>query len=194
MAAEFELKARLADGGDALRRRLQEAGWSLTFRGRILDRRYDTPARRLEARDEALRIRRYLREDGEARAVLAWKGPASEVDGLKRREEVETPVEDPAGLAAILAALGYAEVTATIDRRVETWEKDAVSVRIERYPRMDTLAELEGPPDQVRSRIGELGLGEDAWKSWPLPVFVERFEARTGQEALLAEGDGTRAP
>ncbi|MFW5947909.1 MAG: CYTH domain-containing protein [Gemmatimonadota bacterium] len=194
MAAEFELKARLADGGDALRRRLREAGWSLTFRGRILDRRYDTPDRRLEARDEALRIRRCLPEDGESRAVLAWKGPASEVGGLKRRDEVETRVEDPAALAAILDALGYTEVTATIDRRIETWEKDAVSVRIERYPRMDTLAELEGPPDQVRARIGELGLGEDAWKSWPLRVFVERFEARTGREALLAEGDGTRDP
>lgn len=194
MGAEFELKARLDDGGDALRRRLREAGWSLTFRGRILDRRYDTPARRLEARDEALRIRRYLPEDGETRAVLAWKGPASELEGLKRREEIETGVQDPAGLAAILDALGYSEVTATIDRRIETWEKDAVSVRIERYPRMDTLAELEGPPEQVRARIGELGLGEDAWKSWPLPVFVERFEARTGQEALLVGDDGTGAP
>lgn len=194
MAAEFELKARLADGGESLRQRLREAGWSLAFRGRILDRRYDTPARRLEERDEALRIRRYLREDGEVRAVLAWKGPATEVEGLKRRDEFETRVEDSAGLAAILEALGYTEVTGIIDRRIETWEKNAVSVRIERYPRMDTLAELEGPPDQVRASIGELGLGEDAWKSWPLPVFVERFEARTGQEALLAEGDGTRAP
>ena len=72
---------------------------------------------------------------------------------------------------------------------IETWRKAGVSVRIERYPRMDTLAELEGPPDEVRARIGELGVGVDAWKSWPLPVFVERFEARTGERAVLS-GDG----
>lgn len=186
MAAEFELKARLADDGDALRRRLEQTGWRRAFRGRMLDRRYDTPDRDLEAGDHVLRIRRYAPEEGAPWAVLAWKGPVSQVDGLKRRRELESRVEDPDGLAAILGALGYTEVTTVIDRRIETWRKGGVKVRIERYPRMDTLAELEGPPEEVRARIGDLGLGEDAWKSWPLPVFVDRFENRTGEEAVLA--------
>lgn len=186
MAAEFELKARLADDGDALRRRLEQTGWRRAFRGRMLDRRYDTPDRDLEAGDHVLRIRRYAPEEGAPWAVLAWKGPVSQVDGFKRRRELESRVEDPDGLAAILGALGYTEVTTVIDRRIETWRKGGVKVRIERYPRMDTLAELEGPPDEVRARIGDLDLGEDAWKSWPLPVFVDRFEDRTGEEAVLA--------
>lgn len=187
MTAEFELKARLSDDGEGLRRRLTERGWRRSFRGRMLDRRYDTPDRDLEARDQVLRLRRYVPEDGSAWAVLAWKGPVSEVEGFKRRDEVETRVEDPSSLAGILRALGYSAVTAVIDRWIETWRKDGVSVRIERYPRMDTLAELEGPPDEIRARIGELGVGADAWKSWPLPVFVERFEARTGERAVLSE-------
>ena len=190
---EFELKARV-EQPEALRRRLREAGWRLAFRGEMRDRRYDAADRRLEAGDEVLRIRRYVPdgETGEARAILAWKGPASTETGFRLREELASPVGDASGVEGILERLGFPDVILSIDRRVDVWERDGVVVRIEEYPRMDVLAEIEGDPDAVETRIGELGLPRDAWRAAGLPEFVERYEERTGREARLARRDRPR--
>jgi len=188
-AAEFELKGRLGGelpGPDALRAALEERGWRRTFRGRMIDRRLDTEDGELEARDEVVRIRRFGPEAGAERAVLGWKGPASEEDGFKRREEIETDVADADAARALLARLGLGRVALALDRRIEVWEKGGVTVRIEEYPVMDVLAEIEGDPADVEARIEELGLPRDPWKPWPLARFVERFEARTGTAARLA--------
>lgn len=189
MAAEpeYELKARLEDDGRALRSRLEAGGWERVFAGEMKDRRFDSPDGSLSARDEVLRIRSYTAEgSAEGRAVLTWKGPTGEEQGFKLREEIETELGDPASARGLLDRLGFGEVTMSIDRRIELYRKGPVSVRIERYPGMDTLAEVEGPPPAVEERIPELGVPRDAWKAWPLPRFVERYEARTGREARLA--------
>jgi hypothetical protein len=54
---------------------------------------------------------------------------------------------------------------------------------------MDVLVELEGPPEEVRERMAETGLGADRWKPWPLSEFVRRYEERTGGEARLCVPD-----
>lgn len=186
---EYELKAHLEDDGEALRSRLEAGGWELLFSGEMRDRRFDSPDGSLAARDEVLRIRGYSEEGSdEGRVVLTWKGPTGEEAGFKLREEIETEVADAAATAGLLERLGFGEVTMAIDRRIELYRKGAVSVRIESYPRMDTLAEVEGPPPAVEERLPELGVPRDAWKSWPLPRFVERYEERTGREARLATG------
>lgn len=191
---EYELKARLPGGPETLRARLRASGWRPTFRGGMADRRIDTPDGTLEARDEVLRLRRYLPEEGEPRAVLAWKGPARTEEGFKLREELECRVADAAAAREILARLGYSEVTLAIDRKIERYEKEGVSLRIEAYPRMDVLVEIEGEPARVRRRIDELGLARDAWKPWPLDEFVRRYEARTGEAARLARDEPDGAP
>ena len=193
MKHEFELKAALADGGVSLRRRMAAAGWRLVFEGEMCDRRYDTPDRSLEGRDEVLRVRR-MTATGEHRAVLGWKGPASERLGYKVRAEVETPVGDAETTVRILERLGFTEITLAIDRRVELYEKGGVRVRIEAYPRMDTLVEIEGDPHAVDERLPELGLPREAWKPWGLPEFVRRYEERTGLAARLATAAADNGP
>lgn len=192
---EHELKARLEGAPEAFAARLHEAGWCRTFRGEMRDRRYDSPERRLEAEDRVLRLRRWRAEapaagspigSPPARAVLAWKGPAATSEGFKVREEQETEVADAEAMAGILARLGFPEVTMTIDRWVEVWEKTGVTVRIERYPRMDVLVEVEGSPEAVEAILPELGLPRQAWSSAPLTTFVTEFESRTGRTARLA--------
>ncbi|MFQ5678103.1 MAG: class IV adenylate cyclase [Gemmatimonadota bacterium] len=182
---EFELKARLEEGPEPLRQRLEAAGWRLCFRGEMRDRRFDTPGGELERRDEVLRLRSYLPEEGPARDLVSWKGPAREVDGFKLREELETRVERGGKAREILARLGFPSVSLAIDRRVEVYEKEGVQVRIEEYPRMDRLVEIEGAPAQVEERLVDLGLPREAWRPWPLSEFVARFEARTGRRARL---------
>ncbi|HKK07978.1 MAG TPA: hypothetical protein VKA44_03765, partial [Gemmatimonadota bacterium] len=134
--------------------------------------------------------RRFVPEEGAERVVLGWKGPASETGGFKRREEIETEVADGEAAGRLLERLGLGSVSLALDRAIEVWEKDGVTVRIEEYPAMDVLAEVEGDPEVVEARIRELGLPREPWKPWPLDRFVERFEARTGREARLARGEG----
>ena len=207
MKHEFELKAALADGGVSLRRRMAATGWRLVFEGEMSDRRYDTPDRSLERRDEVLRVRRmtaagehntaageHRLATSEHRAVLGWKGPASERFGYKVRAEAETPVGDAGTTAHILERLGFTEITLAIDRRVELYEKGGVRVRIEAYPRMDTLVEIEGDPRTVDEHLPELGLPREAWKPWGLPEFVRRYEERTGLAACLATDAADNGP
>lgn len=185
MKHEFELKAAPPGGVTEIRQKLVDAGWGLSFEGMMSDRRFDTPDRRLESRDEVLRVRRMTPLTGESLTQLAWKGPASEEGGYRVRPEAETLVEDTETAVAILENLGYSEVTLAIDRRIAVYEKGDVQARIEIYPEMDDLVELEGAPDRVEARFADLGLPREAWKPWPLDEFIRRYEERTGSKARL---------
>jgi predicted adenylyl cyclase CyaB len=186
MKREFELKAVAPGGAAMFRERLADAGWRLSFEGLMSDRVFDTPGRSLESRDEVLRIRCMTPISGESRTLLGWKGPASEEHGYKVRPELETVVEDTETAVAILENLGYSKAILAIDRRVAVYEKGRVYARIETYPAMDVLVELEGDPDRVEECFADLGLPREVWKPWPLDEFVRRYEERTGSEARLS--------
>lgn len=183
---EFELKARLEEPVDRFTGRVEEAGWSLRYRGEMSDLRLDTDGRDLEGRDEVLRVRRYGSRTDPRRVVLGWKGPARESRGFKLRDELELEVESEEAVRELLGRLGFGLVTRAIDRRIHRYEKDGVVLRIEEYPRMDVLVEVEGDPERVEERLPELGLPREAWRSWPLPRFVRRYEERVGRPARLS--------
>jgi adenylate cyclase class IV len=185
---ELELKAVTPDPA-ALRERLRAAGAEERFRGRMSDRRYDK-AGELAGRDEVLRVRSYHYEDG-VQSVLGWKGPVRRSpEGYKQRQELELTIERGAGGEstphALLTALGYAPVHA-IDRLVEVYALDGATVRLEHYPRMDPLVEVEGSPAAIERAIQRTGIDRAAFTADSLADFVRRFEARTGQPALLAD-------
>jgi adenylate cyclase class IV len=186
LADELELKAVIQDP-EALRRRLRAAGARVRFRGRMSDRRFDRGGE-LAARDEVLRVRTYHRADGHQEAVLGWKGPVRRSwEGYKQREEVELPiVGDGTTLpVSFLSALGF-EIVHAIDREVEIYELAGATVRLERYPDMDPLLEVEGLPDEIENAIRLSGIKRDAFTAESLTEFVRRFEARTGRAAVLA--------
>jgi adenylate cyclase class IV len=185
---ELELKAVIPDAG-ALRERLRAAGARERFRGRMSDRRFDR-AGELTTRDEVLRVRSYRHADGRTESILGWKGPVRRSpEGYKLREEVELPIAaaaDPAASPhALLTALGYAVVHA-IDRDVELYELDGAAVRLEHYPEMDPLLEIEGSPDAIERAIRASGIDRAAFTADSLSDFVRRFEVRTGRAAVLA--------
>ena len=182
MAEELELKAVVPDP-DALRSRLLAAQGRVRFSGRMSDRRYDRQGE-LTARDEVLRVRSFVPSAGPAETVLGWKGPTRRSpEGYKRREELEVGVAGHPH--ALLAALGYDPVHA-IDRDVEVWELGGAAVRLERYPDMDVLLEIEGSPEAIERAIDVTGIRRDAFTADPLAEFVRRFEARTGRVATLS--------
>lgn len=184
---EVELKGAVADPGRAVRA-LEAAGAALVYRGRLEDRRYDTPSRTLAERDHVLRLRVY--RDGSPRALLDFKGPTEYVDGYKVREEYSVQAGDPDDLARILDRLGY-EVTREIDRRIEQFTLDGAVVRVEHYPRMDVLLEVEGAPEAIERAIAVMGLPRGDFTTGRLPDFVRAYEERTGERAAICDRELT---
>jgi adenylate cyclase class IV len=183
---EVELKSVV---DDLARRRtaVEAAGGVLSYRGRLLDRRYDTPERALHQRDHVLRLRAY-HDDAGIRAELDWKSPTSYEDGYKVREELAVHVGEPAVMAEMLERLGYV-VTVALDREIAQYELGGATVRFERYPRLDDLVEVEGTPEQIERAIAATGLPRDGFTSERLPDFVRRFEERTGLTAALCDAE-----
>ena len=188
MAHELELKAVVPDPV-ALRRRLLAVGAVPRFAGRMTDRRYDRAAE-LTARDQVLRLRTFD-GPGVADAVLGWKGPVTTAPGgYKLREEIELPLARGGGAPQeFLAALGY-EVVHAIDRWVELFELEETVLRLEGYPLMDDLLEVEGEPAAMERAIAASGIARAEFSAASLAEFVRRFEARTGRAARLAAGPG----
>ena len=184
LADELEVKARV-DDPDGLRAALARAGATLDFRGDMIDRRFDRD-RTLTQRDQVLRLREFRPADGSpAYGVLGWKGPPSQRARYRHRAEAEARVAAPDSVVTILEQLGYA-VAVRIDRRVEVYRIGQAVLRLEWYPAMDVLLEVEGEPSEIERAIAATGLARDRFLPESLPYFVAQYEARTGRAALLA--------
>jgi len=180
---ELELKARVDDPA-ALRRTLNAAGAALAYRGVMIDRRYDR-RERLTRRDEVVRLRVYQPADGSAEwGVLGWKGPAGKLDGYRHRKEWESRVDDPRAVRVVLRRLGY-KVVLRIDRAIEQYRFGEATLRLEWYPAMDVLLEVEGAPDDIEHAIAATGLPREAFLPEPLPYFTDAYEKRTGRAARV---------
>lgn len=186
---ELELKAVVPDLVEA-RRRVEQGGGRLTFTGRLEDRRYDRRDLSLAERDHVLRLRIYRDASSAVTSVsVDWKGPSSVTDGYKQREELNcTLAGDHENLARILEQLGFI-VTMAIDREIWQYDLCGAMVRFERYPRMDDLVEVEGPPTAIEKAIAVLVLPRESFTGERLPDFVRRFEARTGRDAALSDAE-----
>jgi len=183
---EVELKAVVDDLAER-RKRVQDGGGTLSFEGKIADRRYDFEARELSGRDEVLRVRRYQGESS-TKTYLDWKGPTEFRDVYKVREEVTTPVEDFDSLEQILTRLGLVLV-AEIDRQIAQYQLAGATVRFEVYPRMDVLVEVEGEPAAIEQAIEVIGLPRGTFTNRRLADFVADFEQRTGVQAAISDSD-----
>jgi predicted adenylyl cyclase CyaB len=183
---ETELKAVVPDESACVSR-LLAAGAEPVWSGRIEDRRYDYPDRRLTRRDTVVRLRIQWNATG-SEVSLDWKGPASYEGGYKHRDETVVRIGDAAQMAGILEALGFV-VTRAIDREVRTFQLGEAKLRFELYPRMDTLLEVEGPERSIESAIRASGLPRDSFNADRLFQFVQRYEARTGQRAAISDAE-----
>lgn len=186
--AEWELKA-VIPVWDALYERLMSSGAELVFEGKLEDRRLDTAQGDLFARDHVLRTRAYRDESGTVtRASLDWKGATERRAGYKVREERSTPIGDPDTALVILERLGF-QVSIAIDRHIAQFSLLGAAVRLERYPRMDDLVEVEGTAHAIEAAIKATGLSRESFTGDGLPDFVARFEERTGTRAALSDAE-----
>jgi adenylate cyclase class IV len=188
---ELELKGVVPDPA-ATRRALLAAGATLTFKGLLRDLRFDRNGE-FTARDEVVRLRTYVPAGGTPRSQLGWKGPTRlTAEGYKEREEreLDTTGGDP---ASFYGALGL-EVVHRIDREIEVYAVAGGTARIEWYPRMDTLIEVEGTPEAIERIIALTGLPRDSFTSEALTSFTTRYDAaHPGAPSLVAQ-DGWKGP
>jgi hypothetical protein len=82
-----------------------------------------------------------------------------------------------------------------IDRDIAQYELPgehdgpALIIRFERYPRMDTLVEVEGTPAGIERGIRALDIPRERFSAGRLADFVSAYEARTGQHAQVCDND-----
>jgi len=184
---ELELKARVEDP-DSLRKALLAAGAELVYRGAMLDRRFDRKGR-LQRRDEVVRLRVYHPADRSSEwGVLGWKGPVGKRDGYRHREEWESRVDDPRAVLVVLRRLGY-KIAVRIDRAIEQYNLGGATLRLEWYPAMDVLLEVEGAPDEIERAIAATGLPRESFLAESLPYFKEAYEKRTGRAARVSRAE-----
>lgn len=133
---ERELKFRCSDLNE-LRDRLQEADAERLCAAALEDNLVWDRAGELAASGRLLR----LRVDGHG-ARLTYKGPPAYEDGVKIREEIETAVEEPFELQAILENLGF-QKSQRYQKHREEWRFGGVVVCLDRTPIGD-FVEFEG--------------------------------------------------
>jgi predicted adenylyl cyclase CyaB len=181
---EVELKA-VVDDLAGRRKKIEASGGTLSFEGRISDRRYDFTSGELSGRDEVLRTRTYQSRSS-TRTYMDWKGPTEMQGGYKIREEITAPVEDLDSLEKILEKIGLA-LTSEIDREIAQYQFGGATIRFETYPRMDVLVEVEGEPAAIEAAIEALGLQRGTFTNERLRDFVSKFEHRTGVRAAISD-------
>lgn len=171
---------------DVVRARLQAAGARPGFHGLMSDVRYDKDGELL-ARDEVLRLRVFHGKEGPEEAILGWKGATRiTADGYKTRPELEyaiTPRTAPP--EELLHALGYRRIHA-IDRYVEYFHLGSADLRIEWYPRMDVLIEVEGDAQGIEAGLVAVGLPRADFSAESLASFAARYAERTGHAPILS--------
>jgi adenylate cyclase class IV len=172
-----------------VRTRLVAAGARPGFHGMMSDVRYDKDGELL-ARDEVLRLRVFQDEEGDRKTILGWKGATRvTADGYKARRELEydirhrtAPPED------LLEALGYRRIY-TIDRYVEYYHLGTADVRLEWYPRMDVLIEVEGDAQGIEAGLLAVGLPRADFTAESLAAFAARYAERTSRAPVLSAAD-----
>ncbi len=181
---ELELKARV-ENPDAVRKAILAAGAELIYRGAMMDRRFDRRGR-LERRDEVVRLRVYHPADKSPEwGVLGWKGPVQGRGEYRLREEWESRVDDPKAVLVVLRHMGY-KISVRVDRAVEQYRLGDATLRLEWYPAMDVLMEVEGQPEAIERAVGATGLPRDAFLAESLPYFTAAYEERTGRVARVS--------
>lgn len=144
-----------------------------TFESNIL---YDFPDLRLRERGELVRVRQY----GEV-WTLTYKAKGKESGRHKRREEIETRVENGQALELMLIRLGLSRSFAYDKYRTE-WTDGRGDVVIDETPIGD-FAELEGPPRWIDATAKKLGLGIAEYITGSYAELFFAWKQQTGSSA-----------
>ena len=150
MAKEIEVKFKVASF-QAIRKKLRAAGARLV--GQAFERtvRLDTPDNLLERTQRFLRVR-----TGFKNALTFKQKLPSARRTFKEREEIETEIDDPQQMMAILNRLGLTKQW-VMEKRRQKWQLSKAEVVLDRLP-FGNFVEIEGNPAAIVKTEKILGL------------------------------------
>lgn len=137
----YEVEMKVAADHGTVREELEREGSSLVESVTQKDTYYNAPDRDFVETDEALRIRREVTANGDARTAVTYKGPLVD-DESKTREEAETYVESDEAMDAILTGLGY-DAAATVTKERDHYEIDGCVVTLDTVEGLGEFLEVE---------------------------------------------------
>lgn len=165
MGNEIETKTRVGSLA-AVRKTLEQAG--AEFLGEVIetDQFFDWPDGGLRKADCGLRLRiTRIVEKGSQTAqpvkpLLTYKGPKQAGKTIKIRREVQTHLDDPKAVTAILAALGLGP-TVVVRKRRRSYRLGACRVELDELRGIGRFVEVEGTSQRtveaVTRRLGIVG-------------------------------------
>jgi adenylate cyclase class 2 len=152
---EIEIKLYLSDL-PAFQKRLEALGARLVQpRVHEFNLRFDTPSGDLTRSSQVLRLRRDIANH------VTYKGPDTDLKGVRSRQEIEFSVDDFESARALFEALGY-HVSVAYEKHRATYSLDHVLVMLDQLPYGD-FAEIEGPDaGSIRAAAHKLGVDWEA--------------------------------
>jgi adenylate cyclase class 2 len=162
MALETEVKIRITQEDlEGVRARLTQLGANcLSPRGEEKNTLFDFPDRNLETTGCAVRLRTY----GET-TTLTFKGEIQEDPRFKKRQELETHVDDPEAMIKVLEGLGmhicfeYSKIREVYALSVD---QEQAEICLDETP-VGTFVEIEGPEDAIEALASQLGWTPDSF-------------------------------
>ncbi len=153
MAIEIEAKLKV-ESHEPIAARLRELGARHLTERTETDRFFDNGD--IASGDKCLRLR--TQTDGNTtQYILTFKGPKTP-DLLKKRQEIELEVTNPADATEFLTALGF-EPIMTLQKRRSLWEYNHCEIALDEIPMLGTYIEIEGPDNEtIIDTQAQLGL------------------------------------
>ena len=179
MPDEIEVKFRVADHPEFERKLIAHGFHRVTPRTFEKNVLFDTPDRRLRAKQSILRVRQY----GD-RWLVTHKGLPHDNDPAarhKHRIETETQVADGDAMSVIFSQIGYAPAFTYEKWRTEFADRTGHCV-IDETP-IGLFAELEGPPEWIDETSQRLGLDPAELITLSYGRLFDDWRAATGSPA-----------
>jgi adenylate cyclase, class 2 len=163
---ELEVKFYLS-GVRELEKRILAAGGRLKKpRRHELNLRFDSPDGILERSHQVLRLRK------DDRTHLTYKGPGTDQNGARLRQELEIGIDDFETARQLLEALGY-QVSVMYEKYRTEYFFEGVEVTLDELP-YGLFSEIEGP-DGATIQAAAQRLGLD-WETRILDSYLNLFK------------------
>jgi len=182
---EVELKVRTDHEG--LRERLEELGAEFLGTVEQADTYYDAPHKNFAETDESLRVRREV-VDGEASAVMTYKGPKLD-EASKTREEVETAVGEGDDAATIFESVGF-EPAATVHKERDRYRLGEYTITLDTVEQVGSFVEVETEAEDIdAAREGAAEIMRDMGLDPDEQIRTSYLGFLLGNEDITDDGD-----
>jgi len=149
MCVEIEAKLKV-DSLSEIEHKLGELGARFLGEQLQTDYFFDDLNATLTKTDKCLRLRKQIVEKSE-NYFLTYKG-AKEKSHLKKRQEIESEINDADSIHKLLLALGYKQVL-IVEKKRRLWFFCNCEVALDQLPQLGDFVEIEGPDEEEISNV-----------------------------------------